>query len=54
MYAVKVAKLDKASGPDGITTEATKLLEDDNIDMLVTLFNAIYNIGRQNAKTTDR
>lgn len=44
-HAIKVAKLSKATGPDDIPTEAIKLLEDDNIDTLVNLFNEIYSTG---------
>lgn len=42
-HAIKIAKLGKATGPDGISTEAIKLLEDENIDMLENVSNDIYN-----------
>ena len=45
LYAIKIAKSDKALGSDEINIEAIKLLEEENTDVLVKLFNNIYDTG---------
>uniref|UniRef100_A0A8D8V3E1 Craniofacial development protein 2 n=1 Tax=Cacopsylla melanoneura TaxID=428564 RepID=A0A8D8V3E1_9HEMI len=42
---LKKAKLRKAAGPDEVPSELIKLLDDDGIDVLVDLLNAIYTSG---------
>lgn len=44
-HAIKLTKSYKAPGPDGVLAEAIKCFEEDNIDLLVELFNNIYNTG---------
>lgn len=41
-YAIKIAKNDKAVGPDKIYAEYLKLLDDENLNCLIGLFNLIY------------
>lgn len=41
-YAIKYAKNNKAVGPEEIPTELIKLIEDDKLEILVSLFNLIY------------
>ena len=45
-YAIKIAKNDKASGPDEIYAEYLKLFDDKSIGYLTELFNLIYNTGQ--------
>ena len=42
---IKSMKDKKAAGPDGLSTETLKALDDQNIDMLTDLCNTIYNSG---------
>ncbi|XP_060518451.1 uncharacterized protein LOC132697174 [Cylas formicarius] len=42
---VMEAKDHKATGPDGIPGEVLKLIDNDNIDVLLKIFNYIYNTG---------
>ncbi|KAL1446089.1 hypothetical protein WDU94_009850 [Cyamophila willieti] len=43
---LKKAKPRKAAGPDEVPSELIKLLEDDGIDVLLDLLNAIYSSGK--------
>ena len=43
--AIKNSKIGKSPGPDQIHIEIIKLLEEENIDTLVRLFNKIYSTG---------
>lgn len=43
--AIKTAKTGKAVGPDDIPSEILKLFMDENIPIVVRLFNAIYSTG---------
>lgn len=43
--AIKNMKEGKASGPDNIQTEFLKLLDEDNVKWLTSLFNRIYDCG---------
>lgn len=45
IYAIKNRKKGKAVGPDQITTELIKLIDEDNVNILVELFNVIYKTG---------
>lgn len=45
MYAVKTAKNKKAPGPDETPTEIIKLIAEDQIGVLVDLYNTVYNTG---------
>ena len=42
---IKSMKDKKAAGPDGLSTETLKALDDQNIDMITDLCNTIYNSG---------
>ena len=42
---IKSMKDKKAAGPDGLSTETMKTLDDQNIDMITDLCNTIYNSG---------
>ncbi|KAJ2952534.1 hypothetical protein O0L34_g6852 [Tuta absoluta] len=44
-YAIKCAKTRKAVGPDEIPSEVFKHIDYDNLDIVVQLFNEIYNTG---------
>lgn len=44
-YAIKLAKNNKAVGPDKILAELLKLFAKDIINILVDLFNTIYLTG---------
>lgn len=44
-HAIKNAKTRKALGPDEIPTELLKLIDEENMKIIVKLFNAIYNTG---------
>lgn len=44
-YAVKLAKNNKAVGPNEIAVEVIKLIRGDTIQILVDLFNAVYQSG---------
>ncbi|KAK9880423.1 hypothetical protein WA026_010304 [Henosepilachna vigintioctopunctata] len=41
IHAFSIAKKRKAYGPDDIPTEAPKLIVEENIDLVVKLFNSI-------------
>ena len=43
---IKSMKEKKATGPDGLSTEALKALDDQNVDMITDLCNTIYNSGK--------
>ena len=43
---IKSMKEKKATGPDGLSTEALKALDDQNVDMIIDLCNTIYNSGK--------
>lgn len=45
IHAFSIAKNRKASGPDEIPTEALKLITEENIGLVVKLFNSIYETG---------
>lgn len=45
LHASSIAKNRKASGPDGVPMELIKLTKEDNIGMVLRLFNQIYNSG---------
>lgn len=45
MYAIKNSKEGKATGPDEIPIELIKLIDENAIDVLVELFNTIYQTG---------
>lgn len=45
MYAIKSAKAGKAVGPDEIPSEILKLLMEENLPIVVRLFNGIYRSG---------
>ncbi|KAF2903969.1 hypothetical protein ILUMI_02204 [Ignelater luminosus] len=45
IHAVKLAKLKKAPGPNKIIAEVLKLISDEQIHVLVDLYNRIYNRG---------
>ena len=42
---IKSMKDKKAAGPDGLSTETLKALDDQNIDIITDLYNTIYNSG---------
>ncbi|KAI5633986.1 reverse transcriptase (RNA-dependent DNA polymerase) domain-containing protein [Phthorimaea operculella] len=44
-YAIKCAKTRKAVGPDEIPSEVLKHIDYDNLEIVVQLFNEIYNTG---------
>lgn len=44
-YAIQCTKTGKAPGPDGIPTELLKLIEYDQLQILVDLYNTIYHTG---------
>lgn len=45
LHAISIAKNRKASGPDELPIEAIKLIDEDNINLIVKLFNMIYETG---------
>lgn len=45
LKALKETKNGKATGPDDLCVEILKLLDDENISLLLKLFNRIYNTG---------
>lgn len=45
IYAIKSNKKGKAPGPDGITSDIMKLIDENNIIIYVDLFNAIHKTG---------
>lgn len=45
LKAIKQSKQGKAADPDEVYIEVLKLLNDENIDALVEIFNNIYEIG---------
>lgn len=45
LFNIKSAKTKKAAGPDDIPVELLQLINEKNIDILVKLFNDVYNTG---------
>ncbi|XP_060533802.1 craniofacial development protein 2-like [Cylas formicarius] len=45
-YAIKQLKANKSPGPDEILPEILKLISEENIDLLVALYNRIYETGK--------
>ena len=45
-HAIKQLKINKSPGPDEIYPETLKLINEDNIDLFVTLYNRIYESGQ--------
>lgn len=45
LFAIKSAKTKKATGPDDIPTELLQMIKEENIGILVKLFNAVYATG---------
>ena len=44
-HSIKLAKNGKAAGPDEVYADLLKLLNDEGVDMITKLFNAIYRTG---------
>lgn len=44
--AIKLYKTDRAPGPDELYMETIKLFDEQGIDTLVRIFNAIHSTGR--------
>lgn len=45
IYAIRNSKGDKAMGPDEIPIELIKLIDEDVLDVVIDLFNSIYQTG---------
>lgn len=45
IYAIKNCKKGKAAGPDEVTADLIKLIDEDNVNILVDLFNTIHKTG---------
>lgn len=46
LHAIEIAKNRKSTGPDGVPMELIKIINEDNIDLVVNLFNNIYDSGK--------
>lgn len=53
-YAIKGLKTNKITGPDDIYPEILRLIKDENLNLLTSVFNLIYETGEipQNLHTT--
>lgn len=45
LYVLKNSKNRKAPGPDDDPTELLKIMDDNGLEVLVDLFNSIYDLG---------